>query len=106
MSGGGGGGYGPGGGGEPVSCDIVVEGVILQNVDEDTLNGIELGDELEITLEGSSPIAIDEDGFVGSILYPDVARLIRCMREGYDYIAHVTDLDENEERCVVTIRNA
>lgn len=105
MSGGGGGVYAPGEG-EPIQCDLAIADIVLVNVDEDALSDLEIGDELEVTLEGSSPIVVSSDGFVGSISHPKVAQLIRCMREGYDYIAYITDLDEDDKRCVVTIRNA
>lgn len=106
MSGAGGGGYESGAGGEAVSCNIVVSDIVLQNVDEDALLHVAIGDELEVRLEESSPIVVREDAFVGSVFYGGVARLIRCLRDGYDYIAHVTDINESDKRCVVTIRNA
>lgn len=89
--------------GGPISCDIVQE-TVLQNPDATILKTIKKGQRLDVTMMGSSPVATRGDDIVGSIMYPGVAKLIRCMQEGYDYVAHVTKVVLGENECRVTIR--
>jgi len=103
MSGGGSSG-GPASG--PLNCDIVESDKVLQSPDASVLEKIKKGDRLRVTLRSSSPVAVSGKEVAGSIIYDGVERLIRCLREGHEYVAHVTFLNLKDDECRVTIRPA
>ncbi len=103
---------GPGGGGptpspgEMPDCAKVNHKTSLASPDPDVVQGLSVGDILDMQLQDSDgPILVlDKGGQVaGSIVSNLTARLIHCMNDGFEYVAIVQKVDGG--RCDVQIRS-
>ncbi|HET9342852.1 MAG TPA: hypothetical protein VFO25_08065 [Candidatus Eremiobacteraceae bacterium] len=98
-----GGGFESNDGSGEVNCDIVAD-FVLQNPDVSVLRRLKQGDDLRVTLIGSSPVVVSGKDVVGSLLIAEAAALIRCIREGHAYRALITAIDVRKSECHVQIR--
>jgi hypothetical protein len=108
MSGGGGGGgtYSPPDTG--VSCANLKFDAPLQSVDPDAVRGLAEGDELTVrlgTADGASIVEVvtGVGDYVGALI-DRIADLLRCIQDGYEYVATVISIDGGDVRVRVRAR--
>ena len=97
MSGPGGGGPGPGGpsSGPGVDCSTLTFRTTLNSPDPDVVAQLNRGDILGVRAESDAgPIVAvtSEEEVVGSITSSQMAELLRCVDEGYTYVAIVRSI--------------
>lgn len=91
MSGHGGG--GSGGEAVPVlSCANLSGKTQLNSPQPEIVGKLNIGDNLELILNGTTVEAHFNDEVAGTITWTQLAQLIECIEEGNDYIAQVTNI--------------
>jgi hypothetical protein len=101
-------GSGYGGGGGPDSgddCGTLTFRTTLASPNPSALWKLQMNDALALELEGpNGPVhALTTDGdTAGSIVGPSVNKLVRCLGQGYSYVAVVRTVDA--ARCEVEVR--
>jgi hypothetical protein len=98
MSGGGGSGGGPSGPSRDVDCAALAFNAQLTSPDENVVADLREGDRLALELQvregGRSAIAaMTEDGRFAGAITERTADLVRCMQEGIEYAAELTEID-------------
>lgn len=96
----------PGGGWPPeeLDCSAIRDTTILNSPDPVVLSRLSVGDVLSIRAESDDGplVAVDSEGSVaGSITSLSMSRMLRCISEGWDFQARVSELEGG--RCRVEI---
>lgn len=105
MSGGGGdgGAYAPADTG--VSCERLKFTAPLQSVQADAVAGLSVGDTLNVGLQdGEGPAVIEvrnEAGQLVGALIDRIIELLRCIQQGYEYVADIESIDGGDVRVTV-----
>lgn len=104
MSGGPGGVSTGGRGGEPeLTCETLILNTVLNSPNPEVVSGLDEGDALDIKVQGKSLIAVTQGGGIaGSITLPLMAKILECIRQGFEYVAIVKKIDGG--RCDIEIR--
>ncbi len=90
MSGSGGGGGGSGF--EPiVDCGNISFNTDINSPQEHAMEGLEAQDRLDVVLSNNTVVVVRQDtnDVVGSVNWSSIARLIECLRDGFEYVAVV-----------------
>ncbi|MCU7804257.1 MAG: hypothetical protein KZQ96_13750 [Candidatus Thiodiazotropha sp. (ex Lucinoma borealis)] len=93
MSGSGGG----GGGGETVTnCAAISFNTDINSPQGPVLEGLETQDNLNVELDNNTVVVVRQDtgDTLGSINWSSIAKLIECLREGFEYAATVRDIQD------------
>jgi hypothetical protein len=97
VSGGGGsGGVGPVGPTEDLACGALRFETSLASPDAAVVQGLTAGDVLALEIRpagGRNAIVALADGVVAGAITERTADLLRCMQEGFQYVAEVTQID-------------
>jgi hypothetical protein len=104
MSGGGGGGGSFAPPETAVDCARLRFTARLQSLQEEVVATISVGDQLEVLLgTGQHPVieVRDANGEVAGALIDHVTDLLRCIQDGYQYVAEVKSVDGGDVRVEV-----
>jgi len=103
MSGSGGIGGGGPRGNDQVSCETLMTKTILSSPNPEVIPHLKKSQVLDIELRGASLIALTADGEIaGSITSSIMARIVECIRQGFEYVAIVENVSGG--RCDVEVR--
>jgi hypothetical protein len=91
-----------------VSCASLKFDAPLQSVDPDAVRSLTEGDELTVrlgTADGASVVEVVTAGgdYVGALI-DRIADLLRCIQDGYEYVATVISIDGGDVRVRVRAR--
>lgn len=76
----------------------------LSAIDQDILDGINVGDVFPVVLQENRPCVVDFDGrIIGSILNQLADRLEDCIEAGYKYRAEILEIEDGD--CEVEVLN-
>ena len=98
MSGPGGGGGGGGGGpSSPVECLRLIFRTTLNSPNPTTVPKLKVNDELAVEVQGErGPVVVKTEAgeIAGSITGSQLVDLIKCIADGYDYVATVRQIEK------------
>ena len=94
MSGSGGGGGSSGF--EPIlDCDSISFNTDINSPQVDAIRGLKARDRLSVVLDNDKVVIQRDAGdILGSVNWSSIARLIECLREGFEYVAVVRDIQD------------
>jgi len=93
---------GSGGGGgntsvEPVmNCASISFNTDINSPHEEALEGLKARDKLDVVLSNNTVVVVRQDtgDTLGSVNWSSIARLIECLRDGFEYVAVVRDIQD------------
>lgn len=102
-----GGGYTGGGGGwgnasPSLNCGNVSFSVVLSSPQANAITALQKGTVLQVSIHEGVVVCVNGGQVVGSINWAMIGELIRCMEEGFQYIATVVSVDDGRVKVNVT----